>query len=155
MKMAIKKVHDDEWHLIVGPVALRMNHFSLELVNVLLKNTLTGDDNANVDPVMKGYYSILKQLQNLRLQDLQRLLQEVNTNDILTLASGVPDDELVQTLIKNVGPLISRQIEQDLKNGIHPSDEQVKKAIQQIMTKTYQMEQSGELEFISEETEYL
>ena len=158
MKMSVRKINDETWRVNIGQVGILIDTFSLQLGQIMLEEALkTGQDELydEDEAIFQGYIKTLDKLKSLDDLNMQKLLNEVNPNDIMAIADNIEDEELLAHFKKNIGPLLSKQLERDREQGVRATREEIQQAIRQLMTKAYQMEQAGELEFIQSQTEYI
>lgn len=154
MKVGIKKIHEDEWWVEVGCAVIRLNYLQVHLLNIVLKEVvhLDGGDDYNL---LRGFLTLLDKLQYLSDEDLQQLLRQVNDQDLVLALKAMENEALRARILQNVGPLLAKQLAQDLQSGDSPAPETVINAIERIMRRAFEMEAKGEIEFQTEVTEYI
>ncbi|GAB6035306.1 FliG C-terminal domain-containing protein [Galenea microaerophila] len=152
MKVGIKRVSESEWLVHVGCAWLRLGRFSLELLNLSLENAITQNSSAHL---IQSYIQLGLKMNELDDKGMQLLLRTVDPKDIVVLLQVSNDAEFVKRVLKNLGVLLAKQIEQDLQQNEMPSEEAIKASIRRIAERMFEMEQRGEIEFFNENTQYI
>ncbi len=154
MKVGIRKVHEDEWWVEIGCATLRLNYFQVELLNILLKEALRLAEGGEYD-LLRGFVSLSHKLRLLSDTDLQLLLRQVDDQDLALWLRVLDDAALRERVLHNVGPLVARQLEQDLAEERPVEAEAAMAAIERIMRRAFELDARGEIEFQTEVTEYI
>ncbi|WP_294949116.1 FliG C-terminal domain-containing protein [Sulfurivirga sp.] len=154
MKVGIRKVHEDEWWVEIGCATLRLNYFQVELLNIVLKEALRLAEGGEYD-LLKGFVSLSHKLNLLSDTDLQLLLRQVDDQDLALWLRVLDDAALRERVLHNVGPLVARQLEQDLAEEQPVETEAAMAAIERIMRRAFELDARGEIEFQTEVTEYI
>lgn len=155
MKVGIRKVHEDEWWVEVGCATIRLNYFQTELLNIALKQAISLGAGGRFDPLV-GFVQLALKLNTLSDGDLQLLLRQVDDRDLSLLLQVLEDESLKARILRNVGPLVARQLEQDLaQRGEQVDRDAAMAAIERIMRRAFELEGRGSIEFQTEVTEYI
>ncbi len=154
MKVGIRKVHEDEWWVEAGCATVRLNYFEVELLNILLQEGVRLCEGGEFD-LLAGFIKLAHKLDLLSDEDLQKVLRAVNDRDLALLLRALNEGEFRARILRNVGPLVAKQLEEDL-NAATPLDvEAAKDAIERVMRTAFEMEAWGEIEFQTAVTEYI
>ncbi len=154
MKVGIKKIHEDEWWVEAGCATIRLNYFQVELLNIVLKQAVSLEEGGRYD-LLQGFVQLSHKLALLSDGDLQLLLREVDDQDLSRLLQVLDDEALKARLLRNVGPLVAKQLQQDLQSDRQLDEESVKCSIERIMRHAFALEEQGRIEFQTEVTEYI
>ncbi|GKT12574.1 MAG: hypothetical protein ISEC1_P1552 [Thiomicrorhabdus sp.] len=154
MKIGIKKIHESEWVVSVGHAGIRLDQFSLALLDIAL-NHLLALEHGETDSTLKSYIKLGLKIKDLPDLECQKLLRALETKDILVFMMVAEDPSLNALMLKNIGAILAKQLELDLVRTPAPSEEHAKKAIRRIVEKTFELEALGNIEFTSEETRYI
>jgi hypothetical protein len=155
MKVGIRKVHEDQWWVEVGCATIRLNYFQVELLNIVLKQAVSLNEGGRFD-LLQGFVKLTHKLSLLSDEDLQLLLRQVSDQDLSRMLRMLDDASLKERILQNVGPLLARQLMQDLADEqVNVDEEAVKAAIERIMRQAFALEEQGKIEFQSEVTEYI
>jgi len=154
MKIGIKKIHESEWMVNIGYAGIKLDRFSLALLDITLAHLLELDHGQN-HFTLKSYVKLGLKIKELSDLECQKLLRALDTKDVLVLMMTSEDQELNDLVIKNIGAILANQLELDLARTRAPSEEHAKKAIRRIVEKTFELEALGEIEFASESTRYI
>jgi hypothetical protein len=145
---------EDEWWVEVGCTIIRLDYFQIELLNIVLKQAVYLAEGKEYD-LLHGFVGLAHKLNLLSDEDLQLLLRQVDDRDLGYMLHVLDDEDLKERILKNVGPLVARQLEQDLSEEISADVEAVKQSIERIMKRAFELESQGTIEFQSEVTEYI
>ncbi len=154
MKVGIKKIHEDEWWVEVDFATIRLNYFQVHLLNIILKHVMHLGEEQHYE-LLHGFLTLLEKLNYLSDSDLQRLLREVRDQDLAWILQALQNEPLKQRMFKNMGPLLAKQLQQDLETMNPSAAEQVMEAIERVMRHAFALEVKGEIEFQTEVTEYI
>lgn len=154
MKVGIKKVHEDEWWVEAGCATIRLNYFQVELLNIVLKQAVSLEEGGRYD-LLQGFVQLSKKLNLLSDEDMQLLLRQIDDRDLSNLLRVLDDEELKKRILRNVGPLVAKQLKQDLEQEASLDEEVVKHSIERIMRRAFELEAQGKIEFQTEVTEYI
>ena len=154
MKIGIKKVHESEWVVNIGHAGIKLDRFSLALLDIALTHLLALEQ-GETHSILKSYVKLGLKLKNLPDLECQKLLRALDTKDILVIMMLAKDPELNALVMNNVGAILAKQLETDLVTTPEPSEEHAKKAIRRIVEKTFELEALGNIEFTSDETRYI
>ncbi len=154
MKIGIKKIHENEWSVHIGNASIRMDQFSVALLNITLEHLLAlehGDEHSILD----SYISLGLRLKQLRPSDLQKLIQTIDNRDLLNLMLVAKDDDLNAIVMKNMGGILLKQFEVDMANTEEPNHDDARESIKTIIETMFKLEGDGQLEVINEKTRYI
>jgi|ACQI01.1.fsa_nt_gi hypothetical protein len=154
MKIGIKKLRENEWQVHIGNALVKMDQFSVALLNITLEHLLAlehGDEHSNLD----SYIALGRRLKILKPVDLQKFITKVDTKDLLNLMLVARDAELNKHVIQNMGGILSKQFEADLAGSEPPDEETAKQAIRRVVEQMFGLEAEGQIEIVSEQTQYI
>ena len=154
MKVGIKKLHESEWLVHVGNASIKLDHFSVALLNITLEHLLAlqhGDEHST----LKSYIGLGLRLKQLKSTDMQKFIQTIENKDLLNLMLVANDREFNDKVMENVGGILSKQFETDLAGATMPEMQQAKESIKKIVERLFELEGLGQLEIINEETRYI
>lgn len=154
MKLGIKKLQENEWQVHIGHAAVRLDQFSVALLNITLEHLLAlehGDSHSTLD----SYVALGLRMKQLKPVDVQKLIQSLDTKDVLMLMVVANDAELNRLVQDNVGGILAKQFDADLKTVNEPSEEDAKEAIRRVIEKMFMLEAAGKIEVTTEETRYI
>lgn len=154
MKVGIKKLHENEWSVHIGNASIRMDHFSVALLNITLEHLLAlehGDEHSILD----SYVGLGLRIKQLNSMDLQKLIQAVDNRDLLNLMLTAKDTELNEMVMKNMGGILFKQFEADMANTEEPEHDAARQSIKTIVETIFRLEAEGQLELQTETTRYI
>lgn len=154
MKVGIKKIQENEWLVHIGCGAVKMDQFSVALLNITLEHLLAleaGTQHSTLD----SYVKLGLRMKALSSVNMQKLLRVLDSKDLLIMMLLAQDEALNAAIMSNIGGILSKQLEADLATAIIPADSLAKEAIRRIVERTFELESLGQIEFISEETRYI
>lgn len=154
MKVGIKKVHDDEWLVHIGNAVVKLDHFSVEVLNITIENLMAlehGDRYSTLD----SYIRLAQRIKELKEVDIQKFVPMMDSRHILNLMMVAEDQELNNKIITNMGAMLAKQFEDDLGSAEVPDEETAKESIKLIIEKMFALEAQGQIEVVSEQTEYI
>ncbi|WP_321326251.1 FliG C-terminal domain-containing protein [Thiomicrorhabdus sp.] len=154
MKVGIKKLQENEWLVHIGCGAIKMDQFSVALLNITLDHLLALEQGAE-HSTLKSYVKLGLRIKCLKPIDLQKLLRAVDSQDVLIMMLLADDSELNEIVLANIGSILSKQIERDLLTSSLPADNLVKEAVRRIVEKTFELEAKGDIEFTTENVHYI
>lgn len=154
MKVGIRKVHEDEWWVEAGCATVRLNYFEVELLNILLQEGVRLCEGGEYE-LLTGFIKLAHKLDLLSDEDLQKVLHAVSDQDLALLLRTLNEGDFRARLLRNVGPLLVKQLEQDLNMDAPLDVEAAKDAIERIMRTAFEMEARGEVDFQTAVTEYI
>jgi hypothetical protein len=154
MKVGLKKLHENEWLVHMGCAAVKMDQFSVALLNITLEHLLALEQGES-HSMLKSYIKLGLRMKALKDLECQNLLRVLDNKDILMFMMVANDPELTEMIMKNTGGILAKQFEADLVTATLPSKELLKDAIRRIVEKTFELEGLGQIEFISTETKYI
>lgn len=152
MKVGIKRVSESEWLVHIGCAWIRLERFSVELLNMSLENAVTQNSSAHL---LHSYIKLGLKMEELDDRGLQALLRELDPKDLVVLLQAAKKPAFTDRVMKNVGGLLAKQIERDLKNSEVLTEEKTKTSIRRMAERMFEMEQKGEIEFFNEHTQYI
>ncbi|HHS99498.1 MAG TPA: hypothetical protein ENK73_01455 [Thiomicrospira sp.] len=154
MKVGIKKLHENEWLVHIGCGAVKLDQFSVALLNITLEHLLALDEGAE-HSTLTSYVKLGLRMKELKPLDMQKLLRVLDTKDLLVMMLLAKDEELNESVMANIGGILAKQIEQDLATVTIPAEDTAKESIRRIVEKTFELEAQGQIEFVSENTRYI
>lgn len=154
MKVGIQKVHENEWLVQMGCAIMRLDRFSVELLNITLEHMLALAHGEN-HSTLKSYIKLGLKLKQLNASDLQLVVRELNNKDLIVLLALAKDQELTDKVFHNVGGILAKQIETDLLNNPLPDHEECKLAVRRVAEKIFELDSAGRIEFLDENTQYI
>jgi hypothetical protein len=152
MKVGVKRLSEAEWQVRVGCAWIRMDRFSIELLNMSLESAA---DQANGVHLLQSYLKLGLQMQELDDKGLQRLLRELDPKDVEVFLVAAKDKTFTERVLKNMGGLLVKQMEQDMSQLPQPTEDEIKQSVRRIAEKMFELEQQGEIEFFDEYTQYI
>ncbi len=154
MKIGIKKVHESEWLVHIGCASVRVDPFSLALLEIMLEHLLALEHGES-HSTLKSYVKLGLKIKTLPDLECQKFLREVEVKDLLDLMMVADDRELNTLILKNIGGILAKQLKADLMSAIVPTEEHAKRAIKRIVETLFELESRGEIEFRTEATKYI
>ncbi|BBP46743.1 hypothetical protein THMIRHAS_21160 [Thiosulfatimonas sediminis] len=154
MQVGIKKIHENEWLVQIGFAALKIDRFSLALLQITLEHLLALD-HGQPHSTLQSYIKLGMRMKKLSQQHLQALLRELDSNDLVMLLLLAKDESFTNIVLENSGAIITKQLIRDLQEASLPSEDLAKQAIRRIVEKTFALQAQGQIEFISAETQYI
>ncbi|WP_019557599.1 FliG C-terminal domain-containing protein [Thiomicrorhabdus arctica] len=154
MKVGLKKLHENEWLVHMGCAAVKMDQFSVALLNITLAHLLALEQGES-HSMLKSYIKLGLRIKALKDLECQNLLRVLDNKDILMFMMVANDPELNDLIMKNTGGILAKQFEADLANASMPNKEILKGAIRRIVEKTFELESLGQIEFTSTDTKYI
>lgn len=154
MKVGIKKLHENEWQVHLGCGAVKLDQFSVALLNITLEHLLALE-HGETHSTLESYVKLGLRMKALGALDLQKLLRVLDTKDLLVMMLVAKDSELNTQVLTNIGGILAKQIERDLTTAQLPDEALTKAAIRRIVEKTFELEALGTIEFASEDTRYI
>jgi hypothetical protein len=154
MKVGIQKVHENEWLVQFGCAVMRMDRFSVELLNITLEHMLALAHGEN-HSTLKSYIKLGLKLKQLTNTDMQIVMREVNHHDLVILMGLAKDSELIQKIMMGAGSILAKQLETDLLNNPMPEHEVAKACMRRLVEKLFELNTSGRIEFHDENTQYI
>lgn len=154
MKLGIKKIHENEWQVHVGCTMVRLDRFSLELLNITLEH-LEALESGQSHSILKSYTHLAEKVLQLSPANLQVLLRMVANEDILRLMQTAQNERLTEIILSNTGGILSKQLQADIDKSVMPSAEEVMASVRRVIEKMYQLENEGTIEFIKDDQRYI
>lgn len=154
MKVGIKKLQENEWLVHIGCGAVKMDQFSVALLNITLEHLLALDEGSE-HSALDSYVKLGLRMKVLTPIHMQKLLRVLDTKDLLLMMLLAQDKQLNEVVMANIGGILSKQLERDLAAAIIPTEDVAKEAIRRIVEKTFELEALGQIEFTSEKTRYI
>jgi len=154
MQVGIKKLQENEWLVHVGCAKIKMDRFSVELLNITLEHVTmleSGQSHSNY----KSYIKLGMRLAELDDRALQKAMSAMNNVDILNFLQVAKSPELTQKVLHNIGGILAKQLQSDLESATEPEETIARKSIQTIVETMFSMEADGQIEFIKENTKYI
>lgn len=154
MKIGIKKIHENEWLVHIGNASVKMDQFSVAILNITLEHLLAlehGETHSN----LKSYIKLGCRIKELKAEDLQKFIPTLDSRDVLNLMLAADDAALNAAIMQNMGGILVKQFEDDLANSSPPDEEEAKESIKLIIEKMFILEAQGQIEVMTEHTEYI
>ncbi|MDG4812684.1 FliG C-terminal domain-containing protein [Hydrogenovibrio sp. 3SP14C1] len=154
MKLGIKKVQENEWLIHIGYASIKMDRFSVELLNITLEH-LIALEHGESHSVLNSYTQLACKIKELEPAGIQLLVRSIDNQDLLKLMQVANDDSLTQMVVENVGGILAKQLNSDLEKSIMPTESDAKAAIKRVVVKMFELESQGKIEFMDEMTQYI
>ncbi len=154
MKIGIKKNHESEWLVHIGCASVKMDPFSLALLEIMLEHLLALEQGES-HSTLKSYVKLGLKIKTLPDLECQKFLREVEVKDLLDLMMVANDRELNTLILRNMGGILEKQLKGDLMTAEIPTEEHAKRAIKRIVEALFELEGRGEIEFRTEKTRYI
>ncbi|MBD3821475.1 MAG: hypothetical protein IE914_04350 [Thiotrichales bacterium] len=154
MKLGIKKLHENEWQVHIGNAMIRMDRFSLELLNIALEH-LQALESGQVHSVLKSYVHLADHLMMLSPSDLQTLLRAIANEDVLILLLTANNPDLNEKVLSNTGGILAKQLQADLERTPMPNHDVAKAAIRRVIEKMYEFDGDGIIQVQTGEERYI
>jgi hypothetical protein len=154
MKVGLKKLHENEWLVHIGCAAVKMDQFSVALLNITLEHLLALEQGES-HSMLKSYIKLGLRMKELKDLECQGLLRVLDNQDLLMFMMVAKDPDLTNMIIKNTGGILAKQFSDDLATATLPNKELIKDAIRRIVEKTFELESLGQIEFTSTNTKYI
>lgn len=152
MKVGIRRVSESEWLVHIGCAWIRLDRFGVELLNMSLENAVTHNSGVHL---LQSYLKLVLEMEELDDRGMQRLLREVDPQDLVVVLMALNKPDFTQRVLKNLGGLLAKQVEQDLQKEASPTEEEIKTSVRRIAERMFELEQKGEIEFYNEYTQYI
>lgn len=154
MKLGIKKLNENEWQVHIGNAMIRMDRFSLELLNITLEH-LQALESGQVHSVFKSYVHLSERLMLLSATDMQTLLRSVANEDVLAILLVANNQSLNEKVLANTGGILAKQLQADIEKTSMPSQEAAKEAIRRVIEKMYEFDGNGLIQLQAAEERYI
>lgn len=154
MKVGIKKLHENEWQLHIGCASVKMDRFTLALLQITLEH-LAALEHGQDHSMLQSYIKLGLKLNELDDLALQKMLSEVDNKALLDLLLLAQNSDFTQRVLKNIGGILSKQLQADLQSSPMPDSEQARVAIKHLVEKMFELEAAGKIEFLHGDTQYI
>lgn len=154
MKLGIKKVHENEWLVHIGYASIRLDRFSVELLNITLEH-LVALEHGQTHSTLTSYIKLGCRIRELDDAGVQLLVRGVDNQDLLKLMVVAQDEELNEAVLRNVGGILAKQLKADMANPAPPNNDEAKAAIKRVVEKMFELECQGKIEFFDKNTQYI
>lgn len=154
MKLGIKKIHENEWQVHIGCAKVKLDRFSIELLNITLDH-LAALESGQSHSILTSYVLLAEKMLKLDTTGVQTLVHEVNNQDLLKLLQVANNQPLTDYVVANVGGILSKQLRADLSKAAMPGVEDAKEAIQRVIETMFQLEADGRIEFETDNQRYI
>lgn len=154
IKVGIKKLQENEWQVQVGCTKIKMDRFSVELLNITLEH-LTVLESGQSHSTFKSYIKLGLRLIELDDRFLQKVLSTIDSVHILNLLLAANDVAFTKRILHNMGGILAKQLRDDLEVTVVPDETTAKKSIQVVVMSMFNLEEKGEIEFIKNNTKYI
>lgn len=154
MKLGIKKNHENEWLVHIGFATIKLDRFSVELLNITLEH-LIALEHGETHSILQSYIAMGLKIKDLGAAGIQMLVLESDNQDLLRLMQVAKDQDLHDVIIKNAGGILARQLKSDFEKSAMPDDEVAKESIKRILETLFRLETQGKIEFYDENKRYI
>lgn len=154
MKLGIKKNHENEWLVQIGFATIKLDRFSIELLDITLEH-LIALEHGETHSILQSYISLGLKIKDLDASGIQLLVLESDNQDLLKLMQVANDQDLNDVIIKNAGGILARQLKSDYEKSAKPDSEVAKVAIKRIVETLFNLEGEGKIEFFDENKRYI
>lgn len=154
MKLGIKKIHENEWVVTTGCASIRLDRFSVELLNITLEH-LVALEHGQSHSVLDSYVRLGRKIKELDQAGIQLLVRTVDNQDLLKFILVAHDEALALLVMQNVGGILAKQLQTDIEKSLIPDVEEAKAAIKRIVETMFELESQGKIEFFDETTQYI
>lgn len=154
MKLGIKKIHENEWLIHIGYASIKMDRFSVELLNITLEH-LIALEHGQAHSILNSYIQLARKIKELSPSGVQLLVRSIDNQDLLKLVQVANDAALTEMVVGNVGSILAKQLSTDLEKSIMPTEADAKVAIRRVVEKMFELESQGKIEFMAETTQYI
>ncbi|MBD3754570.1 MAG: hypothetical protein IE937_02900 [Gammaproteobacteria bacterium] len=154
MKVGIKKLHENEWQIHIGCASVKIDRFTLALLQITLEH-LAALESGQQHSTLQSYVKLGLKFNELDDLSLQKILSEVDSKALLDLLMVAKHPEFTERVLKNVGGIMSRQLQADLQLARMPNAEEAKAAIKHLVEKMFELEAAGRIEFVRGDTQYI
>lgn len=154
MKLGIKKNHENEWLVHIGFATIKLDRFSVELLNITLEH-LIALEHGETHSILQSYIAMGLKIKDLGAAGIQMLVLESDNQDLLRLMQVAKDQDLHDVIIKNAGGILARQLKSDFEKSAMPDDEVAKESIKRIVETLFRLETQGKIEFYDENKRYI
>lgn len=154
MKLGIKKNHENEWLVHIGFATVKLDRFSVELLNITLEH-LIALDHGETHSILHSYIAMGLKIKELDAAGIQLLVLESDNQDLLKLMQVAEDKDLNDAIIKNAGGILARQLKSDFEKSAKPDEDVAKEAIKRIVETLFTLETQGKIEFYDENKRYI
>ena len=154
MQVGIQKLHENEWLIHVGCAKIKMDRFSVELLNITLEHVLMLEHGQS-HSTFKSYIKLGLRLAELDNRYLQKVLSVVDNIDLLNLLLVANEAGFTEKVMGNVGGILAKQLQADLISAEVPHESVASVSIQKIVEIMFALEASGDIEFVNENTKYI
>lgn len=154
MKLGIKKNHENEWLVHIGFATVKLDRFSVELLNITLEH-LIALDHGETHSILHSYIAMGLKIKELDAAGIQLLVLESDNQDLLKLMQVADDKDLNDAIIKNAGGILARQLKSDFEKSAKPDEDVAKEAIKRIVETLFTLETQGKIEFYDENKRYI
>ncbi|MDG6777228.1 FliG C-terminal domain-containing protein [Thiomicrorhabdus sp. zzn3] len=154
MKVGIKKLHENEWQVHIGCASMKLDRFSLALLQITLDHLLALE-HGQTHSTLQSYVKLGLRLNELSDRALQIVLSEVDDRALLDLLLLANDKEFTERVLSNTGGILAKQLKEDLDSAAMPDEADAKQAVKHLIEKMFELEAEGKIEFITSETRYI
>lgn len=155
MKVGIRKHQENEWVIQIGCASVKLDRFSLELLNITLEHLVALGSGQQHSTLMSYERLAQHKLKSLDAAGLQKWVHSVENADLLVLMQALKNQEVNDLILTNVGGILARQLSSDLLKTVEPTEERAKEAIKKTMERLFDLEMRGQIQFFSNDTQYI
>jgi hypothetical protein len=154
MKLGIKKLHENEWQLHIDSAFVHLDRYSLELLYSNLEH-LQSMKQGQEGSVLCGLLKLTEKFLELSDAHMQLFLREIENQDLLNLVLVLTHDDVKNKVLKNVGSIMSKQLQSDMEQTEKPQDNEAVEAIKHVVERVFELEAVGKVEFVSSEQRFI
>lgn len=155
MKVGIKKHQENEWSVQIGCASIKLDRFSVELLNITLEH-LVALDSGQEHSTLTSYVRLAhKKLESLDAAGMQKWVRTVENSDLLALMQCIRDQKITDMILQNVGGILARQLSADLLKAPTPTEDKAKQSIKNTMEHLFDLEARGQIQLFNADTQYI
>ena len=154
MKVGIKKIHENEWMVHLGNATVKLDTFSVALLNITLEHLLALE-HGQEHSTLKSYVALGLRLKQLKDKDMQNFIQTVENKDLLNLMLAAADQGLNDHVVSNMGGILAKQFEEDMASATMPNECEARESIKKVVEAMFELDAKGKLEIVNESTQYI
>ncbi|CAN8142424.1 hypothetical protein THIOSC15_3590007 [uncultured Thiomicrorhabdus sp.] len=100
MQVGIKKIHENEWQVHIGFAAIKIDRFSLALLQITLEHLLALE-RGEKHSTLQSYIKLGMRMKKLSQNHLQTLLRVLNSSDLVVLLRLAEDETFINLVLEN------------------------------------------------------
>ncbi len=154
MKIGIKKINEDDWQIHIDNAFVHLDRFSLELLYCSVEDLLALNEGQQ-STALTAHIKLAEKILMLSDADMSLLLINLDNEDILKLILVAKDLNIEYKVLQNIGGIMSKQLLSDIELSDYPATEDAITAIKNIVEKMFELEMSGQIEFIESDAKFI